>query len=103
MRSSPNRIPNSSRSSRYASACRRFISLRELFQLRSEPLQLLALGLNDVRRRLLHEALVRELALSTCDLLLEHLAALGLAPRRPLRVDGVRRQDVHGPAGDRHG
>ena len=59
-------------------------------QLRPQPRQLVALGLDDVRRRLGDEALVGELALGALDLGLELGAARGAAGAR--RPRGRRRR-----------
>src|SRR4051812_18745890 len=110
IRSSPKRMPNSSRSRRYASAWRRFIavdnrqstvdspSFRQLLQLLAKALELVALRLDHCGRRLLHEALVGQLALGALDLRLERDAPLCPAPLGALHVDRLRRQDLDGPA-----
>ena len=63
-------MPNSSRSSRYSSACAQVHSPSSSSSARV-AVELLALGLHDLRRRLRHELLVGELALRARDLLLE--------------------------------
>src|SRR3954466_14977694 len=70
MRSSPNRIPNSSRSRRYASACSGVTASTQLGQFAAVALELRALAVHDGRRRLRHELLVRKLRLRARDLAL---------------------------------
>src|SRR5436305_9559063 len=102
MRSRPNRMPNSSRERMYRSASSGVIraSVRwptgasQRLQLGPEPLQLLALGLDDLRRRLVHESLVGELALGPFDLSLELGPPGGQPALRALQIDLVARQDL---------
>ena len=62
----------------------------ESVELTAVPLQLLALGFHDARRRVLHEALVREHAFGARDLLLQ---ALDLGCRVPVAGAAVRPHD----------
>src|SRR3954447_22319781 len=74
IRSSPNRMPNSSSESRYSSAWRSFtapVRSAEAFELFAEPRELLALRVDDLAGRALDEALVLKLALGAGDLVLE--------------------------------
>src|SRR3954470_6661257 len=72
-------------------------------QFAAQALQLLALGLHEMWRRLGNEALVGELGLRAADLLLDALAlGRGLA-RLGLAVDEVARTDLDAPARHGHG
>src|SRR6185436_8347125 len=72
-------------------------------ELLTHSLELVALRLHEVRRRLGHEALVGELGLRARDLLLQALA-LGLRlARLRLAIDEVARADLDAAAGDAHG
>src|SRR3954451_3115294 len=105
MRSRPKRMPNSSSDSRWSSACSSVQLMswysRQRLQLLAQARELVALALDDVRRRALDELGVAELALGAPDLRVEALARRGGAPRGRLDVDGVRREHGHHAAGDR--
>src|SRR3954447_21879384 len=99
MRSSPNRMPNSSSESRYSSACAKFIkgsdpfAVLSRFELRQRVAvlrELPALLVHDGGRSLRDELLVGQLLLGPLDLGGE-VGALLLDPRlRLARVEGVR-------------
>src|SRR5918997_6440745 len=74
----------------------------ELGELGPKARQLLALGRDDVVRRLLDEAASRELALGASNLTLECLAAGGATALDLLEVDGVRGEHMHGAARNCH-
>src|SRR5918997_3091405 len=74
----------------------------ELGELGPKARQLLALGRDDVVRRLLDEAAIRELALGASNLTLECLAAGGATAYDLLEVDCVRGAHMHGTARNCH-
>src|SRR4029079_12603019 len=78
----------------------------EGLELCAQARELLALGLDDLRARLVDEAAVAELALGAGDVAFESFARLRGALRLGRGVDGVLGQDRDAPAGDldgRHG